>query len=80
MIKPVTGPARFNKGNSEGLAPKKEKIGLKAVCCSPKLNWIPKKPIFILKICQKLRRGLMRMTIFFRLMFLEMYQSLHCSW
>ena len=50
---PVMGPARFSKGSSSGLACRKVYKGLMAVCCSPKLYWIPKNPTFILMICQK---------------------------
>ena len=45
--RPVTGPARFRIGICPWSAFKKLKIGLMAVCCKPKLYWIPKKPKFI---------------------------------
>ena len=47
---PVTGPAMFSKGRSWALAPMNWKIGLMAVCCIPKLYWMPKKPKFISRI------------------------------
>src|SRR6516225_6090542 len=30
------------------------------LCCSPKLNWIPKNPRFMFRICQNESRGLSR--------------------
>ena len=62
-IKPVTGPAIFKMGNNSSLAPKKRKIGLMALCCNPKLYWIPRNPTFILKICQKLSLGFLILII-----------------
>ncbi len=56
--RPVTGPARFNRGSSSGLAPISWKIGFIAVCCRPKLYWIPKNPKFIIRMFQKLSSGL----------------------
>jgi hypothetical protein len=56
-INPVMGPAIFKMGNISSSAPKKRNMGLMALCCSPKLYWIPRNPTFILKICQKLNLG-----------------------
>lgn len=53
MSNPVIGPAKFNRGSSSGLACKNVYSGLIAVCCKPKLYCIPKKPTFMLMICEK---------------------------
>jgi hypothetical protein len=50
MSRPVIGPARFSKGRLCASAPKNAKIGLIAVCCIPKLYWMPKNPKFIMMI------------------------------
>ena len=57
MIRPVTGPAILRMGRISSEAPRKRKIGLIALCWSPKLYWIPRNPTFMLKICQKLSLG-----------------------
>jgi len=44
------GPARFSIGSSSGLACRNVYKGLIAVCCNPKLYWIPKNPTFMLMI------------------------------
>jgi hypothetical protein len=54
----VIGPARFSSGRSSGEAPINWKIGFIAVCCRPKLYWIPKNPKFIRRICVKVNGGL----------------------
>jgi hypothetical protein len=56
--RPVIGPARFSSGRSSGEAPINWKIGFIAVCCRPKLYWIPKNPKFIRRICVKVNGGL----------------------
>src|SRR3954467_7155935 len=50
MTSPVTGPARLRIGSWSGLAPISRKSGFTADCVSPKLNWTPKNPRFIIRI------------------------------
>ncbi len=57
MMSPVTGPAMFSSGRLCGSAFRNEKIGLIAVCCIPKLYWIPKNPKFIRMICWNVSGG-----------------------
>src|SRR3712207_4809242 len=56
--RPVIGPARFRMGRLCASAPINWKIGFIAVCCRPKLYWIPKNPKFIRRICVKVNGGL----------------------
>jgi hypothetical protein len=60
---PVTGPARLRIGRSCAFAPMNWKIGLMAVCCIPKLYWIPKNPRFISRICRMSISGFCRMMV-----------------
>lgn len=55
---PVIGPARFRMGRLCASAPINWKIGFIAVCCSPKLYWMPKNPKFIRRMFLKLISGL----------------------
>jgi hypothetical protein len=55
---PVIGPARLRIGSSSGVAFRYPKIGLIAVCCMPKLYWMPKKPKFISRIGRAVISGL----------------------
>lgn len=58
MSRPVIGPARFRIGNSSGLAPIALKSGLIAVWVMPKLNWMPKNPMFIMRMLRGVIIGL----------------------
>ena len=60
MRRPVIGPARFRIGRSPGLAPRNSYTGFTAVCCIPKLYWIPKNPRFISRICRMFISGFCR--------------------
>ena len=63
MSRPVIGPARFRIGRSCGLAPRNSYTGFTAVCCMPKLYWMPKKPRFMIKIDGIVISGLVRTTL-----------------
>src|SRR5687767_14002052 len=56
--RPVIGPARFRMGRLCASAPISWKIGFIAVCCRPKLYWMPKNPKFIRRMFRKVISGL----------------------
>ena len=61
--RPVIGPARFRMGRSWGSAPIIWNSGFTAVCCKPKLNWMPKNPKFITSIAPILIGGRVRSDV-----------------
>ena len=60
---PVIGPARFSSGSCPGSAFRKVKIGFTAVCCIPKLYWMPKNPKFMSRIDRMLISGFSRTIV-----------------
>ena len=63
MSSPVIGPARFRIGRSPGSAPRNSYTGFTAVCCMPKLYWMPKNPRFMIRIDGIVISGLVRTTL-----------------
>jgi len=47
----------LSRGSSPGEACRKPNTGLIAVCCIPKLYWMPKNPKFIIRICRVVSSG-----------------------